>query len=275
MFSIITVVYNDRDLLQRTLQSIRALKGAAFEYIVIDGGSTDGSVRLIEENADMIDQWVSAPDKGIYDAMNKGISKARGQYLNFMNAGDYFHHPEVLAEVSKVVQTGHPDIVYGKVVKQSGEDPPFYYEQGEPLSNKSFFLGNPMCHQAMFIQRKLFVDSQVGLYDLGFQAGAFYEWLAKYYAFRKELGRIRYIPIKCAIYLDGGFSFQAKRRIDRERLQSVRRYFPTRYIFLNYLRFLRESVKGQLLPIMERTRLLEGYRKVKYRKKKQAISVSS
>lgn len=87
--SIITINYNNRDGLYRTLESIRLQTSHDFEYIVIDGGSTDGSVDLIKEYTDYIDYWISEPDKGIYNAMNKGVAMAHGDYCQFLNSGDW------------------------------------------------------------------------------------------------------------------------------------------------------------------------------------------
>ena len=100
-YSIITINYNNRDGLRRTIESVVNQTCQDFEYIVIDGGSTDGSVDVIKEYANRIDYWVSEPDKGIYNAMNKGIRQAHGEYLNFMNSGDCFYDNECLFKVSE------------------------------------------------------------------------------------------------------------------------------------------------------------------------------
>lgn len=86
--SIITINYNNRDGLERTLKSVKAQIDRNFEYIVVDGGSTDGSVDLIHQYSEIIDKWVSEPDSGIYNAMNKGVTLACGEYVNFLNSGD-------------------------------------------------------------------------------------------------------------------------------------------------------------------------------------------
>ena len=98
-YSIITINYNNKDGLEKTILSVINQTCQDFEYIIIDGGSTDGSVDVIKKYADRIDYWVSEPDKGIYNAMNKGIIKAKGEYLNFMNSGDCFYDNEVLSNV--------------------------------------------------------------------------------------------------------------------------------------------------------------------------------
>ena len=95
-YSIITVNYNNKNGLEMTIKSVLGQTCKDFEYIIIDGGSTDGSVEVIKKYASRIDYWVSEPDKGVYNAMNKGIRKATGDYLNFMNSGDAYHSTSAL-----------------------------------------------------------------------------------------------------------------------------------------------------------------------------------
>ena len=91
-YSIITINYNNRDGLEMTINSVLGQSYQDLEYIIIDGGSTDGSVEVIKKYESRIDYWVSEPDKGVYNAMNKGIGKASGDYLNFMNSGKKGFH---------------------------------------------------------------------------------------------------------------------------------------------------------------------------------------
>ena len=98
-FSIITINYNNCEGLRRTIESVVNQTCHDFEYIIIDGGSTDGSVDVIKQYADQIDYWVSEPDKGIYNAMNKGVAVAKGEYCLFLNSGDSLHNNSALAKV--------------------------------------------------------------------------------------------------------------------------------------------------------------------------------
>lgn len=111
--SIITINYNNREGLRKTIESVVNQTYRDFEYIVIDGGSTDGSVEVIKEYADRIDYWVSEKDKGIYDAMNKGIDRANGAYCQFLNSGDSFHSTNVLEQV--LPSLDGTDIVVGQI----------------------------------------------------------------------------------------------------------------------------------------------------------------
>lgn len=149
-YSIITINYNNRDGLRRTIESVVNQTCKDYEYIIIDGGSTDGSVDVIKEYADKIDFWVSEPDKGIYNAMNKGIDHAHGEYLNFMNSGDCFYAPMVLEEVKPLLTA---DIVSGKVINTESKEEKKPFRQ-EELSLFGFFY-NTLPHQGVFIRREL------------------------------------------------------------------------------------------------------------------------
>jgi glycosyltransferase involved in cell wall biosynthesis len=109
--SIITINLNNRDGLQKTIDSVISQIFTDYEWIVIDGGSTDGSRELIEQYSDHFAYWCSEPDKGIYNAMNKGIDQAKGEWLQFLNSGDYYYSQNTLLEVFSL--SFQSDIVYG------------------------------------------------------------------------------------------------------------------------------------------------------------------
>ena len=139
-FSIITISYNCKDDLQKTIESVLSQDLSLFEYIVIDGGSNDGSVELLQSYDNQIDCWVSEPDKGIYDAMNKGIDKSNGEFLIFLNAGDYF--------VGKVL---------GYEILGSGFLPVKYHDIFNNLKHvqiRNYKRGLPYCHQGIVFENK-------------------------------------------------------------------------------------------------------------------------
>ena len=147
--SIITINFNNRDGLRKTIESVVNQTWQEFEYIIIDGGSTDGSVEVIKEYAARIDYWVSEPDKGIYDAMNKGIDQAKGEYCLFMNSGDCIYRPTTLEEV--YTELDGSDIINGHVFFSNGA------QQRSPSEIRlSFFYRlNSLPHQASFIATNL------------------------------------------------------------------------------------------------------------------------
>lgn len=114
LFSIITINYNNGEGLRQTISSVVSQTYHEYEYIVIDGGSTDGSVNIIKSFSDHIDYWVSEKDRGIYHAMNKGVAQAHGEYCIFMNSGDLFYNNSVLKFVDE--SEIRDDVVVGKVV---------------------------------------------------------------------------------------------------------------------------------------------------------------
>lgn len=158
-YSIITINYNNRDGLRRTIESVVNQTFRDFEYIIIDGGSTDGSVEVIKEYADRIDYWVSEPDKGIYNAMNKGILQAHGEYLNFMNSGDCFYNKRVLEKVA--FNSKEASIIVGQdcYVNKYGES----HASTLPHYPSSLFLYvATLPHQSSFFKKDLFEHT---LYD--------------------------------------------------------------------------------------------------------------
>lgn len=155
-FSIITINYNNAEGLERTIKSVTSQDYTDYEYIVIDGGSTDGSADVIQKYADKITFWVSEPDRGIYNAMNKGISHAHGEYLNFMNSGDCLHSTDVLSKLSAESHT--EDIIFGAYYNPENNLTKTYPHDAEitclTLLNDSFN------HQATFYKRSLFEKRQ-------------------------------------------------------------------------------------------------------------------
>ena len=115
LFSIITITFNAEQVLPPTLESVKRQSFTNFEHLVVDGASTDGTVKIAERSGIKGISVVSESDRGLYDAMNKGIRRAKGEYLIFLNAGDAFHAPSSLQEIADAIEQGaQPDIVYGQ-----------------------------------------------------------------------------------------------------------------------------------------------------------------
>lgn len=147
--SIITVNLNNKVGLQKTIDSVISQTFKDYEWIVVDGGSTDGSKELIEKYSNYISYWVSEPDKGIYNAMNKGIRVAKGEYLNFLNSGDFYLKDDVLGAVFSIEHSA--DILYGG--KKDYRDGVFVREKSyAPGVTFDVFLKGTICHQSSFIK---------------------------------------------------------------------------------------------------------------------------
>ena len=154
--SIITVNLNNRDGLQSTIDSVLSQTFTDYEWIVIDGDSTDGSRELIEQYSDRFSYWVSEPDKGIYNAMNKGIAQAHGEWLQFLNSGDWLYEDTTL---EKVFSDSHDaDILYGNVVSVDGNNHKTITFEPELSFSKLYY--DTICHQGSFIRGHLFHDTQ-------------------------------------------------------------------------------------------------------------------
>jgi glycosyltransferase involved in cell wall biosynthesis len=157
--SIITINFNNLQGLQRTVESVVNQTWQEFEYIVIDGGSTDGSAEYIASQKDAVSYWISEPDSGIYNAMNKGIAKSTGEFLLFLNSGDHFYTPNILLENHRHLK--NYDLIYFDIIHVGQAFSKVVSYPSELVFSDLFFDTLP--HQATFIKRSLF--DNFGLYD--------------------------------------------------------------------------------------------------------------
>lgn len=195
--SIITINYNNKKGLQRTINSILSQTYRDFEWIVIDGGSNDGSIDLIREYENHFSYWCSEPDKGVYNAQNKGIALAKGEYLNFMNSGDEFYEKETL---EKVFRTNiDSDIIYGDWMHVFPNNKTLIQEAPKEMSLMYIFTDN-ICHQAMFIKSYI-------LKEKGFDENLkiFSDWL-RWREVAIEKKTFTYVPYVICRYEAGGLS---------------------------------------------------------------------
>ncbi len=159
--SIITVNYNNADGLEKTIKSVIEQSYSLFEYIIIDGNSTDHSVDVIKKYAGNITYWVSEKDNGVFDAMNKGIKKATGDYCHFLNSGDFFAQADVLSRIFGDKEYSDP-FINGNQINDFGT-----HRRKVPCLNRALtlydFYWGTIKHQATFIRRNLF--DTYGMYD--------------------------------------------------------------------------------------------------------------
>lgn len=159
LISIITVVFNGNTHLAQTIRSVLDQTYDNIEYIIIDGGSTDGTLDTIRQYDDKITYWISEPDRGIYDAMNKGIAVSTGEFINLLNSDDFLE-PEAAESVIKIYSSHRqPCIIYGNAYAVDDT----YAVKAKMYSGTRFWLGMTINHQAMFVHRKIY--SICGLYD--------------------------------------------------------------------------------------------------------------
>ena len=175
-FSIITVTFNAAKVLEKTIRSVINQNYCAdIEYIIIDGGSQDGSLDIIKLYESRISYWISEPDQGIYDAMNKGLKKATGDYVWFLNAGDELKHDLIVSELAFIAaKNGFPDILYGETDLINREGLVFAERRlkaPNKLTWKSFRMGMLVCHQAFIVKRPI-----ASTYNLQYRFSADFDW---------------------------------------------------------------------------------------------------
>lgn len=156
--SVITVVYNDKKHLEQTIQSVVNQVYKNIEYLIIDGGSTDGTLDVIKKHEGQVSYWLSESDSGIYDAMNKGIHAANGDYLIFLNAGDTFASNRLLEDVAQDISLNdYPDVVYGSanIYSENG----VFIKELNALQftrlNLILFGTRTVCHQSIFVKKSI------------------------------------------------------------------------------------------------------------------------
>ena len=195
--SIITISYNNLSGLKKTAQSILVQDWKDYEWIVIDGGSNDGTKEFLEQLTPQPDYWCSEKDNGIYDAQNKGIMRAKGEYVCCMNAGDSFFEPSTLRSVLKYCPNA--DVVYGDWMRVYSDREEIRYSPKKMPPH--FFFYDNICHQAMFVKTQLL---QKDAFDLSFQIYA--DW-AKWRQLMYEGCTFEYVPvIVCNFEADAGVS---------------------------------------------------------------------
>lgn len=236
--SIITVNYNQVANLQRTFDSVFCQTFTDYEYIVIDGGSNDGSKELIQKHQDRITYWVSERDKGIYNAMNKGIEQAKGEYCYFLNAGDRLYEATTLSQL--FAKNISEEIVCGKIVFASTER---QRTGGHPRQvTFSFLFHSYFCHQAVFFKTSLF--QRTGLYDESFRILA--DWALLTLALAKYHASYRYLEdVVIAYYDTTGISSQkqSEQIMQQEKLRIMQEHFPVLIDDMNELQQLRKELK--------------------------------
>ena len=241
LFSIITVTYNAEQVLPPTLKSVNEQSFRDFEYLVIDGASTDATLQLVNDAAITGTVVWSEPDKGLYDAMNKAIDRARGQYLIFLNAGDAFASPEALALIARYAKDS-PDVIYGQTQLVDSNRQVVgmrHLTAPQHLDWKSFKDGMLVCHQAFIARRELCPH-----YDMSYRFSADYDWCIK--VLRKS-DKTAYAGDQPIIsFLTDGLTTQNHKRSLKERYRIMCHYYGTVPTMLRHLRFALRHLSRKL-----------------------------
>lgn len=228
--SIVTVSYNAVKTIENTILSVINQTYPNIEYIIIDGGSTDGTVNLIKKYENKISYWVSESDKGIYNAMNKGILRASGDWINFMNAGDMFYDSNTISKINfEQIDNSIYKIVYGDTINKR-KNRTFYLRASNISHIKRSIIS---CHQSIFVS---LIDKSNILFDEKYKISADYQVIYDLYnRFGKSI--FYYIPIPISIY-DGEFGVSTinKTTLYKEQLEIRAKNKDFMWLF-DYIRY--------------------------------------
>ena len=234
LFSIITVTYNAEATLPRTLASVKEQTCRLFEYLVVDGKSADATLQLAADAAIAEMKIHSGRDNGIYDAMNKGLGMAEGEYVIFLNAGDAFHSPDTLQRIADAIMTDDfPGIVYGQtdIVDIAGQRlGERHLRAPRELTLDSFRDGMVVCHQAFVVLRRI-----TSPYNLDYRLSADYDWCIRCLQHSR---RNVYIDDVLIDYLNEGTTTRNHRRSLRERFRIMCYYYGTFSTIKKHLSFI-------------------------------------
>jgi glycosyltransferase involved in cell wall biosynthesis len=236
VLTLITVTFNAGAVLERTLRSVRAQTVQEFEYLVIDGASTDGTLALVRAAGDVVTRWVSEPDRGIYDAMNKGLALATGEYVWFLNAGDELHDHCVIERFYERL-ADDADVYYGDAlfVREDGSAVGLRSEVTphrlpKNLSWKDFDRGMVVCHQSFVARRSIAPP-----YRLDHFYSADIDWEIRCL---KAARTVQYLDFVLSRYLVGGFSVKNLRQSLEDRFVILKTHFGTLPTIWNHARIL-------------------------------------
>lgn len=221
-FSIITITYNAASVIEPTLQSVLAQTYRNYEYLLIDGGSKDDTVAKAKASGITFAHIISEPDKGLYDAMNKGIALATGDYLCFLNAGDSFFAPDTLQTIATAANKEKtlPDVLYGEtaeVDKARNFVRMRRLKAPKELNWRSFKDGMMVCHQAFYAKREI-----APMYDLKYRFSSDVDWCIKV---MKRSSRLVNVNATVINYLQDGLSIQNHRASLKERFCIMSKHY--------------------------------------------------
>ncbi|HEV8512985.1 MAG TPA: glycosyltransferase family 2 protein [Cyclobacteriaceae bacterium] len=202
--SLLTVCYNSAGTVADSIKSVRSQDYKSIEYIIVDGNSTDGTKEVIKANGDLIDKWISEPDKGIYDAMNKAIKMATGEIVGILNSDDFYSAPNIITQVVAAFEDSTIDAVFGDLVFVDPDNLKKVVRKysSAKWSPEKFARGFMPAHPTFFVRRKYY--EQIGLFKTDYKIAADYELLIRFLYVHKL--KYKYLPINMVTMRKGGVS---------------------------------------------------------------------
>lgn len=240
LISIITITFNAAKEIRPTLESVHTQNFRNYEHIIVDGASTDDTLALARDYPDV--RILSERDRGLYDAMNKGIGMACGRYLLFLNAGDTFHSNDTLSKYAQRARQGD-DIIYGDTVIVDTDRHivgPRHLTAPKMLTFESFSKGMLVCHQAFMVRREL-----APKYDLQYRFSADYDWTVKCIR-NSHPAKCTNLGIIAIDYLTDGLTDKNKLKSLRERFRIMCAHYGTVRTVFNHMSFLLRAVRRRL-----------------------------
>jgi len=233
VFSIITVTFNAEESVERTIRSVVCQLYKDIEFIIIDGASKDGTVNVIRRYEPYINYWISEPDKGIYDAMNKGLRVASGDYVWFLNAGDVLKHQDIVTDLSEMaIRNRLPDILYGETDLMDRKGQVFAERRlktPEKLTWESFNMGMLVCHQAFIVKRSIAPE-----YDLQYRFSGDFDWCIRCMKTAKSIVNSQQRIVN---YQYEGVTTANRKDSLRERYRIMSQYYGAIPTFIRHLWF--------------------------------------
>lgn len=240
LISVITITYNAAETLPLTMESVAEQTFKDFEHIVVDGASKDDTIILARRMGTRRLRILSEPDKGLYDAMNKGLKMAHGRYLIFLNSGDRFHSADTLKAYADTIAERNPDIVYGDtdIVDIEGKRiGPRHLSAPEILTVDSFSKGMLICHQAFMVRKDI-----SPLYDTDYQFSADYDWCIRCIKASRAGDRVNLHRVTID-YLADGLTEKNKKASLVERFRIMSAHYGSMKAIAAHLSFIPRAIK--------------------------------
>ncbi|MDR0711927.1 MAG: glycosyltransferase [Prevotellaceae bacterium] len=244
LFSIITITYNAEKVLERTILSVLNQTYLQVEYIIVDGNSSDKTKEIIDRYASRLSFRISEQDKGLYDAMNKGLRIATGDYVWFLNAGDTLHSKTTIEEVARSLSltANLPDIIYGET-DLVGNDEKFIatrrLKSPKALTWRSFSMGMMVCHQSFIVKRSI-----APAYNLNYPLVADFDWCIRCL---KQAKHILNTHLILSNFLTEGLSSQKRKASLKERFRIMSHYYGVLPTIIRHAWFALRFYSAKLL----------------------------